>query len=315
MVYLKRLGLVSILVVDNEDWHPDQQRAPQQGQQQQQQRQASGVEDASGDAKGAARRLPTGQGRMLREETSRFDWNGELLSSREQMEEAEFSAWASSSRHAHAHAQAPGQAQGLTSSQQQQQQARRPMPRQESLRKRMIESTHLVAELLSGLGTDARPFPFAMMRVDAQAARKNHQAVRDALAASSSSSPASSEAQGGAAYGGIGEDEIFSRSPLVAEGQLQALRAALKADQIPVLAPFALWNDAETGALKTVSVSADDLLVNLAREMSLEGSKSAAAAAAAANSSAAAMSSANVNSAEEAEEEDIDLTPVRLMIM
>ena len=255
MVYLKRLGLVSIIVVDNEDWHP-----------------SSTSPDAHSSArKGQARRELA---RAAEDEVSRFDKDGKLVSSSREREEAEFRAWASS-RHlspeeSHKHPAYPRlQGQG-----------------QESLRKRMISQTHKVAELLTSFGSQARPFPHAMMCVDAQGAKESHKELLDALSTPSPNASSSPTTM-------ISKQDLEERSPLVADDQLHALRSALMADQIPVLAPLALWNDSETGAVRTVSVSADDLLVNLAREMSLEG----------------------VRSAVSEEVEEIDLTPVRLMMM
>lgn len=63
-----------------------------------------------------------------------------------------------------------------------------------------------------------------------------------------------------------------TRSPLTSDDKLVSLRKALASDQIPVLAPVALYEDAEEGgAERTVCVSADDVLVGLTRDMAREG--------------------------------------------
>ena len=229
MVYLKRLGLVSIIVVDNEDWQATQRHRKQQ-------------------------------------RVQRFDRMGKPVGSAEEVEEQEFrAAW--SPRGINSSATSAQQSTGGNNN--------------ESLRKRMIQQTNLVSELLCSHGAQARPFPYAIMKVDASAAEASRTALLD------------SEALGPRSEGNdaLTREELANRSPLVADDNLTALRSALLADQIPVLTPLALYNDTESGAIKTAAVSADDFLVNLAREMSLEGTRSNAG------------------------DEDVDLTPVRLMIM
>lgn len=63
-----------------------------------------------------------------------------------------------------------------------------------------------------------------------------------------------------------------SRSPLVSDDGLKTLRAALATDHIPIIAPLALYADPEENfAEKSVPVKADDVMVALARDMAVAG--------------------------------------------
>lgn len=67
------------------------------------------------------------------------------------------------------------------------------------------------------------------------------------------------------------------RSPLVSDDGLQSLRGALATDHIPVIAPLALFADPEDNyAEKSVPVKADDVMVALARDMAVAGQESEA---------------------------------------
>lgn len=131
---------------------------------------------------------------------------------------------------------------------------------QEVLRKHMLSEVTKLAELLNARGAPARPFPHAMMRVDA-----------DAVARADAASPPNVE--GLPARGSRGSElERENRSPLVSDDSLSSVRSALAHDTIPIVAPLALYNDPETqGSPRTVCVPADDVLVGLAREMAAEG--------------------------------------------
>lgn len=63
-----------------------------------------------------------------------------------------------------------------------------------------------------------------------------------------------------------------SRSPLVSDDGLSSLRSALATDHIPVIAPLALYSDPEAdGGETSTPVRADDVLVALARDMAIAG--------------------------------------------
>ncbi|PWN19067.1 hypothetical protein BCV69DRAFT_284663 [Microstroma glucosiphilum] len=63
-----------------------------------------------------------------------------------------------------------------------------------------------------------------------------------------------------------------SRSPLVSDDGLSSLRSALATDHIPVIAPLALYSDPEAdGGETSTPVKADDVLVALARDMAIAG--------------------------------------------
>ncbi|KDN52248.1 hypothetical protein K437DRAFT_254438 [Tilletiaria anomala UBC 951] len=309
MVYLKRLGLISIIVVDNEDWRPMAlERKRRSLRSQRLMSQAPGMHDTPRQA--PLLRSDTYQ-RLHNPEVSvqRFDQRGRLVvDSRELREEEEFRQWASAQRTRKAahvlgeqQQQAPSAPPASSSTnnhsisspltQPKQQQNQHAMHSHESLRCRMVAQTHAIAELLCAHGAQARPFPFAMMRVDAHAAQASRAAL-DAVAglAATSASTGTGNGNDNAPL----DKEIAERSPLVADDGLRGLKSALVADQIPVLAPLALYEDLENGVVRTVTVSADDLLVNLAREMSLEGARSGQRGEVA---------------------KDVDLTPVRLMVI
>jgi amino-acid N-acetyltransferase len=178
---------------------------------------------------------------------------------------------------------------------------------QEALRSRMVGDVFKLAELLSQKGASARPFPQAVMRVDAAGVRAkqvdspplfpdraprapSRSAPRaDCWAAGTSLSgsqatPGSvrtaSTTSGLASSSRSMLSSSVARSPLSSDDDLMSLRSALASDQIPVLAPVALYEDPlDGGAERTVCVSADDILVGLARDMSAAGREQEAEAA------------------------------------
>ncbi|PWN44977.1 hypothetical protein IE81DRAFT_286321 [Ceraceosorus guamensis] len=245
MVYLKKLGLVSVIVMDSEEatW-------------------SSGVSHfASVDG----RRLDASEMDEV-EEASMAPWLGEAA------------------------VRAKGAAKAAAGSK-----GRRLGLAQEALRKRLVADVYKLSELLSQKGAPARPFPQAIMRVDAEAtasAQGQNLEAKASLAAASSSS-SSVTAAGGNLMSAV------HRSPVASDDDLSTLRSALASDQIPVLAPLALYSDPEEhGAERTVCVSADDVLVGLARDMS---------AAARAEETAALQG--------QGLEDGVDMMPLRLMVI
>ncbi|WFD44212.1 amino-acid N-acetyltransferase [Malassezia psittaci] len=104
-----------------------------------------------------------------------------------------------------------------------------------------------IADLFSSSGLDACPFGHALMRVAPSA----HDAPIDQH-----------------------QKELASeRAPLVADNGLQSMFRAIEVGQTPILAPLALYDDQSintpnaAGALRTLCVESDDVMVTLAREM------------------------------------------------
>lgn len=136
---------------------------------------------------------------------------------------------------------------------------------QEGLRKEMLSQVTTLAELLTEKGAPARPFPHAMMRVDAEAVHK-----LDAEYPPHFEGTATSSRQ--YQWGSNRDSSVIDRSPLVSDDNLSSLRTVLSHDMIPVIAPLALYDDpCASGAPRTVCVRANDVLVGLAREMAAEG--------------------------------------------
>lgn len=232
MAYLKRLGLISIIVVDSHEWaHPPW----------------------------------------------RFLQDGTPALSPETAEEREFRAWQ----------QAVGGDRSMS----------KPLDVaiQESLRRRMLSQTFRVAQTLADHGVHARPFPYAILRVNAQATEESRAALAVTAPWAHALAPSSAISRG-----------VQHPSPLVADDQLHALRNALLSDAIPVLPPLALYDSPEPGGgVQTVALSANDFLPNLAREMSLAGSRAASANQSEEIGVDAATGLLN----------NVDMTPVRLMII
>ncbi|CEH18824.1 N-ACETYLGLUTAMATE SYNTHASE, MITOCHONDRIAL [Ceraceosorus bombacis] len=278
MVYLKKLGLVSVIVMDSEE--------------------ATWSSGMSHFASVDGRRLDASEMDEV-EEASMAPWLGEAA------------------------VRAKGAAKAAAGSK-----GRRLGLAQEALRKRLVADVYKLSELLSQKGAPARPFPQAVMRVDAEAVTARHAAspphfperaprrsAREGkaghcwakqtasaqgqnLEAKASLAAASSSSSSVTAAGGNLMSAVH-RSPVASDDDLSTLRSALASDQIPVLAPLALYSDPEEhGAERTVCVSADDVLVGLARDMS---------AAARAEETAALQG--------QGLEDGVDMMPLRLMVM
>jgi amino-acid N-acetyltransferase len=101
---------------------------------------------------------------------------------------------------------------------------------QEATRREFTSFATKLAELLRRRGAPARPMTHAVMRVE------------------STPNPAS------------------GRSPLTTDDKLSSIRRALESDMIPILTPTALYTDSD-GALRSVCVPSNDVMVALAREM------------------------------------------------
>ncbi|SPO41982.1 related to ARG2 - acetylglutamate synthase [Pseudozyma flocculosa] len=206
LVYLKKLGLVSVCVVDHDDWP---------------------------------------------EFAAEVDARGQYVAQSEELEQQRMQRWLVGPSQSVVAASSPSPS---------------PSPperfgpglrpgsigrKQERLRKRILADTLRLADALTRKGAMARPLPQAVVRVDAGAAAAAEQEAR-------------LDAPGG------GVDAAASRAtrpPLVSDDSLATIRSALAANQIPVLAPFAIYeNDAE-GTLDTLCIKADDMMVALARDM------------------------------------------------
>ncbi|KAI3487829.1 hypothetical protein L1887_48204 [Cichorium endivia] len=269
LIYLKRLGLVSVVVVDQDDWP---------------------------------------------EISANIDRNGQLVAGSDEVEEQRMGDWLA------AH---PAPASANTKGKQK---AREPCRssmlgrKQERLRKRIMAETLRLADSLNRKGAMARPFPQAVVRVDARAAAAVEAEVRSfqhsqptgaaapgdtVVAGSSSTSPT-------VHYGSAGEQRL--RPPLVSDDGLTSIRSALASDQIPVLAPYALFENEIDGTLETLCVRADDVMVALARDMVVAANNSA-------NSridnaaTCAASSSTGADPLSELAGGEVDMMPLRLMVI
>jgi amino-acid N-acetyltransferase len=158
---------------------------------------------------------------------------------------------------------------------------------QEVLRKRMLLDVTKLSELLTQKGAPARPFSHAVMRVDADQVAQIDQIYPPSLTGQSNSHR----------YQWAAEAPSMDRSPLVSDDGLTSIRKALASDMIPVIAPLALYDDAdELMAPRTVCVSADDVLVGLARGMSAQGRS-------------------QIEESDEVDAENVDMMPLRLMVI
>lgn len=160
---------------------------------------------------------------------------------------------------------------------------------QEALRKRMLSDVTKLSELLTQKGAPARPFSHAVMRVDAEQVAQ----INDVYPPSLTGQNNCHHYQWAAAAA-----PSMDRSPLVSDDGLASIRKALASDMIPVIAPLALYDDAdERMAPRTVCVSADDVLVGLVREMAAQGRSQAD------------------EEMEETTAEEVDMMPLRLMVI
>lgn len=279
MVYLKRLGLVSVIVMDAEDmaWrgvtsHFD----PETGA-----RVDLEAQEAEQERKGLAPWLSQSN-------------DAAAAKARFQSEQQPSYTHASSASSSKLGSQKASKAKG-----------------EEALRKRMLSEVHRLAELLIEKGAPARPYSHPILRIDAGSVKSFMQSHPPDLPGKIKAHPRyswaermSSLRQGWNSKTGqnmqSGEDDDaapVSRTPLVSDDGLSSMRSALAHDMIPVIAPLALFEDPEVGgAPRTTCVSADDVVVALTREM-----------AAKAKQEEESSSGAGVG--------DVDLMPLRLMVM
>ncbi|KAJ1018027.1 hypothetical protein NDA16_004896 [Ustilago loliicola] len=225
LVYLKRLGLVSVVVVDQDDWP-----------------------EISADI-----------GR-----------NGQLVVGRDELEEQRMGDWLA------AHPQPSSiQSPSHKGKEKANETCRKSTlgRQQERLRKRIMAETLRLADSLNRKGAMARPFPQPVVKVDVHVAAQVEAEARhyqqsqtsaalapgDALVAGSSTTSPTVH------YGSGGEERL--RPPLVSDDGLTSIRSALASNQIPVLAPYALFENEKDGTLETLCVRADDVMVALARDM------------------------------------------------
>lgn len=269
LVYLKRLGLVSVVVVDQDDWP-----------------------EISAD----------------------IDHNGQLVVGRDELEEQRMGDWLA----AHP-APSSTQSPSLKGKEKASDTCRKSLlgRKQERLRKRVMAETLRLADSLNRKGAMARPFPQAVVKVDAHAAAQVEAEARhlqqsqtsvdvapgDAVVAGSSSTSPTVH------YGSGGEERL--RPPLVSDDGLTSIRSALASNQIPVLAPYALFENEKDGTLETLCVRADDVMVALARDMVVAATQSNQEA----QSSDAATTAASADPLSDLIGGQVDMMPLRLMVI
>lgn len=259
MVYLKRLGLVSVIVIDSEDvaWrgatsHFD----PDTGA-----RVDAEANEAEQERKGLAPWLATASPSPFPSSSSSSPHNSSHQSSR-----------------------LGGVGKGIKTSK-----ARS----EEALRKRMLSEVHRLSELLIEKGAPARPYSHPILRIDAASVKTSMQAHPPDLPGKIKAHPRYSWAErmsslkkgrsGKVQQQGEDDDDAtpIPRSPLVSDDGLSSMRSALAHDMIPVIAPLALFEEPEAGgAPRTTCVPADDVVVALAREMAAKAKQDDATSAA-----------------------------------
>lgn len=254
LVYLKKLGLVSVIVMDSEDWMNDSPRF--------------GAQD----------------GEWMKEGGEESEDGGGI------------EPWLSSNNHGNDRVQSlKSMGKRKQVFEREGEGERRRNRTMASLRKRMLMDTYRLAELLNEKGANALPFGRPIMKVDCQEARKAHDEWGEArdkdLDPSSTQSATTSS-----------DFQFDLRSPLTSDDNLSSLRTTLSLNQIPILAPFAIYSDPEkNGAERNVPVRADDLMVGLARDMANAGRRD--------------ESRLNEDGEVGLDENDVDMTPLRLMVM
>lgn len=261
LVYLKRLGLVSVVVVDQDDWA-----------------------DISAD----------------------IDSNGQLVVSKDELEDQRMGDWLA------AHP-APSSLKGKEKATDA---GKRSMlgRKQERLRKRIMAETLRLADSLNRKGAMARPFPQAVVRVDSHAAAQVEAQVREFQQSllSGANNPGDAVVAGSSTvsptvhYGSAGEERL--RPPLVSDDSLGSIRSALASNQIPVLAPYALFENQKDGTLETLCVRADDVMVALTRDMVVAASQPQPEA-------DAANASPSTDPLSELMGGEVDMMPLRLMVI
>lgn len=269
LVYLKRLGLVSVVVVDQDDWP-----------------------EISAD----------------------IDRNGQLVVGRDELEDQRMGDWLA------AH---PLPASALKGKQKANEPCRSSLlgRKQERLRKRIMAETLRLADSLNRKGAMARPFPQAIVKVDAHTAAQVEAQAREFqhTQTSGAAQPGDAVVAGSSPtsptihYGSGGEQRL--RPPLVSDDNLSSIRSALASNQIPVLAPYALFENEKDGTLETLCVRADDVMVALARDMVVAANRSLEEQQVADVSASSSSSTANADPLAELMGGGVDMMPLRLMVI
>ena len=268
LVYLKRLGLVSVVVVDQDDWP-----------------------EISAD----------------------IDRNGHLVVGTDELEEQRMGDWLAAHPAPSLKGKEKEANQGCRSSMLGR--------KQERLRKRIMAETLRLADSLNRKGAMARPFPQAVVRVDAHTAAQVEAEVRQFQQTQASGEVAPGEAvvAGSSAisptvhYGSGGEERL--RPPLVSDDSLGSIRSALASNQIPVLAPYALFENEKDGTLETLCVRADDVMVALARDMVVAANRAHHEAETTDAAAASSTASSSSDPLSELIGGEVDMMPLRLMVI
>ena len=215
-MYLKKLGLVSVCVVDSDDW-------PQF--------------------------------------TAEIDQNGKYLLPSDEIEQQRLEQWLPSSSQDKGKGKQKAQTSRFSTGLGPSCLGRR----QERLRRQIMAETQRLAESLNRKGAMARPVPQPVVRVDAAATTQAESEFRDLAGPSSHKSSSSSSS--------FVDEERRLRPPLVTDDALASIRSALAADEIPVISPYALFENKIQGTLETLCVRADDVMVALTRDMVVSATK------------------------------------------
>ncbi|KAK0556168.1 Amino-acid acetyltransferase, mitochondrial [Tilletia horrida] len=286
LVYLKRLGLMSILILDSERWPTASARFNQQGQ--------------------------------LLVPRALLSPESKLTPARQaQQQNPQVAAIAGA-------ASVSGSAPGALS--------RTPAAlvgkAQEGLRRRMNHQVLRLSSLLEARGAPSLPITQPAFRIDHDTVSQLH-ARLPAPAPARQTSHASSSSDNGARSPfpkpsqnqdelSIYHSPLSGRAPLVSSDALAAIRAALLSDQLPVLSPIALYEDPhDEGSERALAVSTDDAMVALAREMS-DAAIQAAKRRKQLSSEALRQGEDETDalvSAALTEQDDLDLMPLRLMVI
>lgn len=271
LVYLKRLGLVSVVVVDQDDWP-----------------------DISAD----------------------IDRDGQLVVGRDELEDKRMGDWLAA--HPPPSAKAKGEGKGKSKAEAQDAGRSSMLGRkQERLRKRIMAETLRLADSLNRKGAMARPFPQAVVRVDAYAAAQVEEQARQFQQSqlSGANDPGQAVVAGTSStaptvhYGSAGEERL--RPPLISDDSLGSIRSALASDQIPVLAPYALFENDKDGTLETLCVRADDVMVALARDMVVAASQPPSDV----DVNSLGSSTSNADPLSDLIGGQVDMMPLRLMVI
>ncbi|SNX87715.1 related to ARG2 - acetylglutamate synthase [Melanopsichium pennsylvanicum] len=273
LVYLKRLGLVSVVVVDQDDWP-----------------------DISAD----------------------IDRNGQLVAGRDELEDQRMGDWLA----AHP-APSSMQSPSLKGEQSANHGCRSSLlgRKQERLRKRIMAETLRLTDSLNRKGAMARPFPQAVVKVDANAAARIESEARpfQQTQTSGASAPGDSVVAGSSPvsptvhYGSAGEERL--RPPLVSDDSLNSIRSALASNQIPVLAPYALFENEKDGTLETLCVRADDVMVALTRDMVVAANRAYETSNDTEATASTSSASSSADPLSQFVDGEVDMMPLRLMVI